>query len=111
MLHQPSFLELYSGTSIVIVSVVCCYYLHHEQDDALTTSAKMALANAALCLVFSWPTADYSWVDRLWSVVPCFYSIHFASASAWEPRTTLMAVLSTIWGIRLSFNFNRKAGY
>ena len=111
MSHQPGFLEQYSGASIVFVSVACCVYLHHEQDDALTNSAKMALANAVLCLVFSWPTGDYSWVDRLWSVVPCIYAVHFASASAWEPRTTLMALMSTLWGIRLSFNFNRKAGY
>jgi hypothetical protein len=50
-------------------------------------------------------------VDRLWSVTPCFYALHFAAASEWAPRPTLMAALTLLWGARLSWNFARKAGY
>ncbi len=50
-------------------------------------------------------------VDRLWSVTPCFYALHFAAASEWALRPTLMAALTLVWGARLSWNFARKAGY
>ncbi len=50
-------------------------------------------------------------VDRLWSVTPIFYTAHFAHASDWAPRPTLMAGLALVWGLRLSWNFARKAGY
>jgi len=88
-----------------------CYHLHCGQDDPLTSSAKMALANAVLCLLLSYPSGDYSWVDRLWSVVPCIYAVHFAKASAWDKRTTLMAVLNTLWGLRLTIQICLRKGY
>jgi len=71
----------------------------------------MATAHAILCLVFGWATGDYSWVDRLWSIVPCIYAVHFARASAWDPRTTLMAVLNVLWGIRLTVLIALRKGY
>jgi steroid 5-alpha reductase family enzyme len=78
---MPSFLEHYSGTSIVFLAAAASYYIHFEEHDAVTASFKMAAANAVFCLLFSWPTGDYSWVDRLWSVVPFIYAVHFAAAS------------------------------
>ena len=50
-------------------------------------------------------------VDRLWSVTPIFYVVHFAHAADWAPRPALMAGLALVWGLRLSWNFARKAGY
>ena len=50
-------------------------------------------------------------VDRLWSVTPIFYAAHFAAAADWAPRPALMAALALVWGLRLSWNFARKAGY
>ena len=32
-------------------------------------------------------------------------------ASAFEPRIVLMAVLVTLWGLRLTYNFARRGGY
>ena len=50
-------------------------------------------------------------VDRLWSVTPIFYVAHFAHAANWAQRPALMAGLALAWGLRLSWNFARKAGY
>jgi steroid 5-alpha reductase family enzyme len=68
-------------------------------------------------------------VDRQWSLVPFIYAIHFAlhsnplftaklgsislpsMADITNPRTMLIAVLATAWGLRLTFNFWRKGGY
>ena len=56
-------------------------------------------------------TREYSWVDRVWSVAPVIYVWVFAAAGGLTPRLLLMAVLVTLWGIRLTFNFARKGGY
>ena len=57
-------------------------------------------------------TKDYSWVDREWSIVPVLYVWIFAIAShVHNVRLDVMAVLVTLWGARLTFNFARKGGY
>lgn len=69
---------------------------------------------AAACAgtwVLSLITREYSWTDRIWSLVPLAYVWVFAAASGFAPRLVLMAVLVTLWGARLTFNFARKGGY
>jgi steroid 5-alpha reductase family enzyme len=57
-------------------------------------------------------TREYSWVDRIWSISPIVYVWVFAAASGLsDARLVLMAVLVTLWGVRLTFNFARKGGY
>jgi steroid 5-alpha reductase family enzyme len=66
--------------------------------------------------IFAWIasliTHEHSWVDRLWSIVPVAYVWVFAAfAGLQDARLDLMAVLVTLWGARLTFNFARKGGY
>lgn len=56
-------------------------------------------------------TREYSWVDRIWSVVPAVYAWIFAHESGYDARTVLLACLVTLWGARLTFNYARKGGY
>ncbi len=64
-----------------------------------------------LSFVVSELTRNYSQVDKLWSITPLVYLWYYAGMSAWDPRITLMALLVTVWGLRLSFNFWRRGGY
>ena len=75
----------------------------------------VALVAAGVCL-FTWITSlithEHSWVDRLWSIVPVAYVWVFAAfAGLGDVRLNVMAVLVTLWGARLTFNFARKGGY
>ncbi|MBM9466332.1 DUF1295 domain-containing protein [Nakamurella sp. YIM 132084] len=56
-------------------------------------------------------TRDSSWVDRIWSIVPVLSLWVFAGSADWDARVVLVAVLVTLWGARLTFNFARKGGY
>jgi steroid 5-alpha reductase family enzyme len=57
-------------------------------------------------------THDHSWVDRIWSIIPVVYVWIFAgSLGLANARLDVMAVLVTLWGARLTFNFARKGGY
>ncbi len=61
--------------------------------------------------VTGWVTNDYSWVDRLWSIVPAVYAWYLADRCAYDPRLVLASTLITLWAARLTFNFARKGGY
>ena len=57
-------------------------------------------------------TADFSSVDRLWSVVPVIYAWVFAGfANFSNARLDLMGIVVLVWGARLTFNLARKGGY
>ena len=66
----------------------------------------------ALTWLLSLPTKDTSWVDRIWSIVPIAYGWVWAGGSNFaDTRLNVMALLITLWGARLTFNFARKGGY
>lgn len=73
-----------------------------------------AVASAA-CWILSLVTRDTSWVDRAWSIVPVVYVWIFTGTALAgredASRLVLMAVLVTLWGVRLTYNFARKGGY
>ncbi|MGE3193798.1 MAG: DUF1295 domain-containing protein [Microbacteriaceae bacterium] len=72
----------------------------------------LAVAVCAFCWIASLISHDNSWVDRLWSIVPVAYVWVFAIAAGLsDARLDAMAVLVTLWGARLTFNFARKGGY
>ena len=70
---------------------------------------------AAVCLLawlLSVLTREYSWVDRIWSVLPAVYVGIFAGAAGFEDaRLDVMFALVVLWGARLTANFWRKGGY
>ncbi len=70
---------------------------------------------AAVCAgvwLLSVLTREYSWVDRIWSLVPIAYLGIFAGAAGFaDTRLNVMAALGALWGLRLTFNFARKGGY
>lgn len=72
----------------------------------------VASAVSAFCWIASLITKDTSWVDRVWSVVPVVYMWIFAASAGFaDARLNVMALLVTLWGARLTFNFARKGGY
>ena len=78
--------------------------------SALAVNLWISAAVAVACWLASVLTREYSWVDRIWSVVPVAYLWVFA-VHAHDARVTLMAVLVTCWGARLTLNFARRGGY
>lgn len=54
---------------------------------------------------------DYSWVDRLWSVLPVFFAWFYAWHGGFRLPVAAAALLVSAWGIRLSRNFAKKGGY
>jgi steroid 5-alpha reductase family enzyme len=70
-----------------------------------------ALGFAIAAFVFSIITKDYSWVDRIWSILPVGFSWYYAYRSGCALLPCIATALVTLWGVRLTFNFARKGGY
>lgn len=84
----------------------------YKTTDPLVTALWAAGGFAALCWVLSLITKEYSWVDRLWSITPPLFAVHFAAHAGFDDaRLNLMASLTVLWGVRLTYNFARKGGY
>ena len=83
----------------------------HAQESALIQVAWITFGVAIACFLLGEITGNNSQVDKLWSILPIAYVWHFAYYSGMEPRLVLMAILATIWGIRLTYNFSRRGGY
>ena len=99
-------------TQVSIALFTCSFLAGYEvrfQDLVLTWILVMIIV-AIVCFVVSELTRNYSQVDKLWSLMPGIYS-WITVASFPSPRLFVMAILVTLWGLRLSFNFYRKGGY
>jgi len=84
----------------------------YQSTDPLVTALWVAGGFALLCWILSLITKEYSWVDRLWSITPPLFSVHFAAYAGFDDaRLNLMAALTVLWGVRLTYNFTRKGGY
>jgi steroid 5-alpha reductase family enzyme len=80
-------------------------------SDALLVSGIFAASVVLFCFLFGLVTRDCSWVDRLWSILPVIYAWYFAIRSWPDARTIILAILISLWGGRLTYNFARKDGY
>ncbi|ETI40423.1 hypothetical protein F443_14177 [Phytophthora nicotianae P1569] len=91
--------------------------LPYAASNALAVALQLLLVLIALTWLASVVTRNYSFTDRLWSITPPMFAWHFAfhaylrDDGVWDQRLLLMAVLTTLWGCRLTFNFWRKGGY
>lgn len=81
------------------------------QTSILWESASVLGIAIAACFIIGELTRNNSQVDKLWSVIPIVYTWHITALGGWNPRMVLMAVLVTIWGVRLTLNFARRGGY
>lgn len=79
--------------------------------EALYTVIKITAVVAVLTFVVGELTNNNSQVDKLWSIVPIIYVWVVADYGDYAPRLVVMAVLATLWGIRLTANFAMKGAY
>ncbi|RFU78937.1 hypothetical protein TARUN_3291 [Trichoderma arundinaceum] len=83
--------------------------------NPLISGFAASLAVGLLTLVVSEVNRNYSQVDRLWSILPNLYVVHIAIwarvAGLPHSRVDLIAAYTTIWSIRLTYNYWRRGGY
>ena len=119
MAFGSTFNTMWKTILALLVTIIVIPFLAFRFDEPLTglqyqiliKLLVVYLAAALLCFVVSSLSKNYSQVDKLWSLMPIPYTWMVAFATGFESRLVLMAVLVTVWGLRLSYNFSRRGGY
>lgn len=106
------------GTLLLVSLIVCpllYYYMGPALDDSqmavLKTLGTICALSAAFCFIVGELTGNNSQMDKLWSILPPVYCWVIAANGGMSLRLVVMAVLATLWGARLTFNFARKGAY
>ncbi|KAL8751054.1 MAG: hypothetical protein Q9184_006196 [Pyrenodesmia sp. 2 TL-2023] len=83
--------------------------------NPLISAFALSLFLAPIFLVVSEINRNYSQVDRFWSILPTVYNLHYVvyahAKGLPTQRLNSLAIISTIWSARLTFNYWRKGGY
>lgn len=85
--------------------------LSNTQKETLLILGIVCGASALYCFVVGEITHNNSQMDKLWSILPIAYTWIVAVKGDFKPRLVLFAIVATLWGIRLTFNFARKGAY
>jgi len=105
--------------SLIAISLIVCPLLYIFVGPVLDASQLETLkillficgGSALFCFVVGELTHNNSQMDKLWSLLPIAYTWVIAIKGGMDTRLVVMAVLATLWGIRLTFNFARKGAY
>ena len=102
------------GLSLIACPLLYLYVgpaLNADQLSVLKILAIICGCSALYCFVVGELTHNNSQMDKLWSLLPIAYTWIIAAHGGWSLRLVVMAVLATLWGARLTFNFARKGAY
>ena len=114
---QPFLPHLYELPYKVAAHVTDLQALQHiyATTNPLISSLAFALLLSPIVLIVAEINRNYSQVDRLWSILPVLYNVHYGVWAHINGLPTLrlnhVLAVSLIWGARLTFNYWRKGGY
>lgn len=104
-------------TSLIVIPLIVLGFvfgfplLSELQLRTLLVVGIICGCSALYCFVVGEISRNNSQMDKLWSILPIVYTWVIAGMSGLNPRATIFAVLTTLWGVRLTINFARKGAY
>ena len=106
-----------------IISVICIlglcivtlaisgFTLSETQMMTLNVLIIVCLSSILYCFIVGEIANNNSQMDKLWSILPIAYTWIIAAYGGFKLRLVIYALIVTLWGIRLTFNFGRKGAY
>jgi hypothetical protein len=111
----PQLYDLPSQVAAHITDPQALQHIYATTNPLITALGFAVFFMTPLVLAVAEFNKNYSQVDRLWSVLPVLYNVHY---NVWAHLNDLptfrlnhIMAVSIIWGTRLSFNYWRKGGY
>ncbi|CAK3884022.1 related to DUF1295 domain [Lecanosticta acicola] len=112
--YLPQLYELPNQILTSITDPEALKQLYISTNPAISGLA-FAIATIPIFLIVSEINKNYSQVDRVWSIMPTVFNVHYALWARMNglPTAKIDNVLafSVVWSIRLTFNYWRKGGY
>jgi len=111
----PQFYDLPTKVAAHITDMQALKELYLNTNPLISSLAFATMFLTPVVLALSEFNRNYSQVDRLWSLLPAFYNIHYAVWAHLNGLPTMkldhVMAVSIIWSARLTFNYWRKGGY
>lgn len=85
--------------------------LTQKQKDILLVLLIICGTSALYCFIVGEIAKNNSQMDKLWSILPIAYTWTIAIMGGLNERLVIYAIITSIWGVRLTFNFARKGAY
>ena len=108
-------LPLVVSVSLIIAGIVFGFIKGIALDPVQTKTLKILLiicgGSALYCFIAGELSRNNSQMDKLWSVLPIAYVWVIAALGEFRWRLIIIAVIVTLWGVRLTYNFAKKGAY
>lgn len=113
---MKKYIEIALTTLICITGVVLALIFNKQtlslnQIETIKIISFICLGSVLYCFIVGELTLNNSQMDKLWSILPIAYIWVIAARGNFSPRLIVMAILITLWGVRLTMNFARKGAY
>ena len=103
------------SVSLIIATIVLGFVkgivLDPVQEKTLLILGIICGASALYCFIAGELSRNNSQMDKLWSVLPIAYVWIIAAMGGFRWRLIIIAVIVTLWGARLTYNFAKKGAY
>lgn len=96
---------------LAICGIVFTNPLSTNQFETLKMLGIICGASALYCFIAGELSRNNSQMDKLWSLLPIAYVWVIAGMGGMKVRLVIIAILVTLWGIRLTYNFAKKGAY
>ena len=108
-------IPLVLSVSLIITCIVLGFVNGISLDETQKQTMKILLivcaSSAPYCFVAGEISRNNSQMDKLWSVLPIAYTWIIAAMGGFKWRLIIIAVIVTLWGARLTYNFAKKGAY
>ncbi len=112
---MKKYLEIVFVTLICITGIILGFSkginLNEMQLKAMKTIIIICIISIAYCFIVGEISRNNSQMDKLWSILPIAYTWIIAFIGNFQIRLVIIALLVTLWGIRLTYNFALKGAY
>lgn len=100
--------------TVIVVPIISFYYgtpLNETQELILDHMTWIVVGVILYSFIVGQLAKNNSQTDKLWSIVPIFYTWYMTYLAGYPEKMIFMSILVTIWGARLTYNFGRRGGY
>lgn len=97
--------------AFIALGFVQGFSLSSLQKETLNILLIICVSSIAYCFIVGEISRNNSQMDKLWSILPIVYTWVIAAMGGMKIRLVIIAVIVTLWGVRLTYNFAKKGAY
>lgn len=97
--------------ALAVCGVVFTAPLSNHQIETIKILAIICGSSVLYCFIVGEISRNNSQMDKLWSLLPIAYTWVIAGMGGMKIRLVIIAIVVTIWGLRLTYNFAKKGAY